>query len=127
MTVNGHFPLGRLTLTDVVDEAASWPFDRGTAEITAAETIEGVRATANGLSLEPLATIVAARCEALLAGKPTGSLTAEFPNGKSRTKQGRRNRIPPQSIYRPAGGSAYVPNRLKMQADGEPSCRGPDD
>jgi serine/threonine-protein kinase HipA len=76
MSVNGRFPLGRLTVADIADEAASWPFDRRAAEHTATETIERVRAAADGLGLEPLATIVTARCEALLAGKPAAGRSA---------------------------------------------------
>lgn len=70
MSVNGRFPLGRLTLADIVDEAASWPLDRQAAEQATTETLERVLAAAAGLSLEPLATMVVTRCEALLGGGP---------------------------------------------------------
>ena len=69
MSINGRFPLRQLTLADIADEAASWPFDRRAAEQAAAETIERVQAAADGLGSERLATIIVARCEALLAGR----------------------------------------------------------
>jgi len=72
MSINGRFPLGQLTLADITDEAASWPFDHDAAERAARETIERVRTAAAGLGSERLASIVVSRCEALLAGRPAG-------------------------------------------------------
>lgn len=73
MSINGRFPLRQLTLADVVDEAASWPFDRTAAERAAVETIERVRDATGGLSLEHLATVIVSRCDDLLAGRPAGA------------------------------------------------------
>ena len=72
MSINGRFPLRHVSLADITNEAASWPFDRGGAEQAAAKTIERVRAAAHGLGSKQLANIVTARCEALLAGRPAG-------------------------------------------------------
>lgn len=68
MSVNDRFQMGRLTLADIVDEAASWPLDRHTARQSAADTIERIRIAAEELSLEPLTALIVPRCEALLAG-----------------------------------------------------------
>lgn len=73
MSINGRFPLARLTLADIADEAASWPFDRTKAAHVATETIDRVRAAVDRLNHERLATAVGARCDALLAGKPAGA------------------------------------------------------
>lgn len=73
MSINGRFPISRLTLTDIADEAAAWPFDRDAARKEAVTTIERVRAATDELSLERLATIVTTRCEALLADTPAGA------------------------------------------------------
>ena len=73
MSINGRFRLGRMTVSDVVDEAASWPFDRGDAEKAATETLEQVLAATESLSLDRLATAVSSRCELLLAGKAAGA------------------------------------------------------
>lgn len=70
MSVNDRFPLGRLTLADIIDEAASWSFDRQAAEQAATETLERVLTAAAGLSLDRLATLIVARCEALLGSGP---------------------------------------------------------
>lgn len=70
MSINGRFPLLQLTLADIVDEVASWPFNRTAAANAATETVECVWAAVDGLGLERLATAVFARCDALLAGKP---------------------------------------------------------
>lgn len=73
MSINGRFRLGQMTVSDVVDEAASWPFDRGDAEKAATETLEQVLAATESLSLDQLATAVSSRCELLLAGKAAGA------------------------------------------------------
>lgn len=73
LAVNGRFALGALTLDDLTAEAVSWPLDRRVASVAAAETLEQLRAAAGALRSDRLATIVTARCEALLAGRPAGA------------------------------------------------------
>lgn len=68
MSINGRFPLGRLTLDDIVDEAASWPLDRETAAQAATDTFEQMRAAAGQLSSDELAMKIGIRCDALLGG-----------------------------------------------------------
>lgn len=72
MAVNGRFALGRLTVDDIVEEAATWPFDRESAARAATETIERVRSVVPTACSDALAPVVLARCEALLAGRPAG-------------------------------------------------------
>ncbi len=73
MAINGRFALARITLADLVAEAATWHFDAARAEKVAVETIEAMRAVATDLASEPLAANVTARCAALLAGEAAGS------------------------------------------------------
>lgn len=73
LSVNGRFPLSELTLDDLVAEAAAWPFDREAALTAATDTLEQLRAAARTLESEELATVVAGRCEALLAGRAAGA------------------------------------------------------
>lgn len=72
MAINGRFPLARMTLADIVAEAATWHIDPSHAERAAVETTEGIRAAAVELQSEPLAEIVTARCRALLTGDAAG-------------------------------------------------------
>ena len=73
LSINSRFALHQITLADIVDEAASWPLDRAAAEQVVTETIERMRTGAKGLRFQPLATIIGARCEALLSGRHAGA------------------------------------------------------
>lgn len=72
MSVNGRFPIGRLTLEDIVAEATSWPLAREAAERAVEDTLNRVLAATRASIFDRLATVVVARCEALLAGRPAG-------------------------------------------------------
>ena len=72
LSVNGRFSLQRLTITDVIAEAASWPYKRQEAERVATETLEQLLAALSIVHSDELARLIKARSEALLAGKPAG-------------------------------------------------------
>lgn len=74
LSVNGRHLLERLTLDDILAEAASWPWESSTAGETAVQTLRRLREAADTLGSDRLATLVVARCEALLDGKPAGAL-----------------------------------------------------
>jgi serine/threonine-protein kinase HipA len=67
MSIDNRFSLGQLTLADIATEAESWPLNRNLAERAAIETIGQVRAAAEGLGSDLLASTVVARCDALLS------------------------------------------------------------
>jgi serine/threonine-protein kinase HipA len=73
LSVNDRFPLGRLTLDDVVAEAASWPFERDATRNAAVETLERLRTAADALDSDELAALITSRCTALLEGRGAGA------------------------------------------------------
>jgi serine/threonine-protein kinase HipA len=75
MSINGKFGIDEVTRADLSAEADSWALPRRAAEAVADRTLEALHSAAVGglIDVEPLAEIVAARAENLLAGRAAGS------------------------------------------------------